>query len=272
MKTALLFICVGGLAAAGAYGAPGDVIRTFSVPGQPGNGIRGLAFDPSDGDVWAAGPHVQGDVRFGKFDAVTGGLVGSWASLPGAVWNFDIGFGYQVGGTKYLVVADKIPPRVRLYTTNGSFVGTMADPFAGGYDEGCACDWGGTTLWLTNSYAADVKRWGGGGWTSWAVVPEGRPEGVATGWGRVFVGTDYPDHIYEYDKNTGSVLRTITPPNWGYDFVGVGLGRVDAFGSEESVFIACYRSDYVIAEVSVGDVTAASATPASLGKVKALFK
>lgn len=53
--------------------------------------------------------------------------------------------------------------------------------------------------------------------------------------------------------------------------VGMSVGRVDAKGDEESVFLATFYPSFYICEVSVGDIYGMAVAPASLGKVKALF-
>jgi len=256
-----------------AYGAAGDIIRTFALAGQPSNGVRGLAYDWNDGNVWAAGPNANYDVSLGKFMPGSGSLVGSWRVLDGAVWCFDIGYGYRIGGTTYIIQVDKTAPRYRVYTTTGSYYGSLADPFTGGYDMGVACDWGGTYIYASNYSYAAIQRWNGATWSAWASVPAGPAEGVAAAWGRVFVVTSASDYkIYEFAAATGSLQRSIPLRNWGTQYmVGMSRGRVNATGSEESVLLAIYYPSCYICEVSVGDVTGVAVAPASLGRVKALY-
>jgi hypothetical protein len=261
------------LFAGGAFAAAGDVIRTFTLEGQPAQGVRGLAYDWSDGNVWAAGPRGQNDVLFGKFDPASASVVGSWRAVTEPFWCYDIAYGYVISATPYLVLLDGHRPRIRLYTTAGSYYGTLPDPFPDGYNEGCACD-GPSNLYLTNYRYKDVYWWNGSTWKGWAKVPGEKPEGVAAGWGRVFVVTAASDYkIYEFGAETGSLQRSIPLNNWGTRYmVGMSIGRVNAKGGEESVFLAIYYPSSYICEVSVGDVTGAAVAPASLGKVKALFK
>ncbi len=273
MRYAVVLFAVCALAYS-AYGVAGDVIRTFTLAGQPANGVRGLAFDWSDGNVWAAGAEMTQDIRLGKFRPASGSLVGSWRTLNGAYWCFDIGFGYKKGGTRYIVQIDRLAPRYRLYTTTGSYYGSLADPFPGSYNQGVACDWNGTYIYASNYGYAEIRRWTGATWSAWATTPAGPAAGVAAGWGRVFVVSTSSDYkIYEFNDATGALQRSIPLRNWGTQYVmGMSRGRVNAKDDEESVFLAVYYPSFYISEVSVGDVTGTAVAPSSLGKVKAVFR
>jgi len=256
------------------YGAAGDVISTFTLTGQPSYGVRGLAYDWSDGNVWAAGPVANYNIYLGKFRPATRSLVGSWRSLKEPNWCFDLGYGYRIGGTRYIVLVDNRTPRIRLYTTTGSYYGSLPDPFSGGYDEGAACDWDGRYIYASNYSFTAIYRWNTATWSPWATAPASPVMGVAAAWGRVFVVTSASDYkIYEFGAETGSLQRSIPLNNWGTQYmVGMSIGRVDAKGGEESVFLAIFYPSFYICEVSVGDITAAALAPASLGAVKALFR
>jgi hypothetical protein len=272
MKTALVLIAT--LAIVGsAFGTAGSVIRSFTLPGQPASGARGLAYDWSDGNIWAAGPATTNVIQFGKFNPTTGSMVVNWATASGAYWVFDIGYGYQVSGTRYLVFVDQNAPRVRLFTTTGSYYGSMSDPFSGGYDEGVDCDWDGTYVYLTNYAQTPIYRWTGSSWSSFATVPATPPMGCATGWGKVFAVTTSSDYkIYQYNTS-GSLEASIPLQNWGTTYmVGMSIGRQNVVGSEDSVFLAVFYPSSMIYEVSVGDVAGSGIAPSSLGKIKTLYR
>ncbi|MGQ9705682.1 MAG: hypothetical protein ACUVWP_01585 [bacterium] len=57
----LLFITIN------AFSVPGDTIRTFKLDGQPYGGVHGLAYDPVDGNIWAASPEGPNLCYFCKF-------------------------------------------------------------------------------------------------------------------------------------------------------------------------------------------------------------
>lgn len=270
---AVLSLLVALAASNPVYGAAGDVIRTFAVSGQPSSGIRGLAFDWRDANVWAAGPNTTQDVRLGKFRPGSGSLVGSWRPLTGAYWCFDIGYGYRIGGTRYIIQMGGSAPRCRVFTTTGSYYGSFADPYTGGYDEGAACDWVGRYIYASNYSFTAIHRWNIATWSPWATVPAGPAMGVAAAWGRVFVITTSPDYkIYEFSDATGSLQRSIPLNNWGTRYmVGLSRGRVNAKAGEESVFVAIFYPASYICEVSVGDITGTAVAPSSLGCIKALY-
>lgn len=261
------------IAAAGVVSAaPGAIIASFALTGQPAQGVRGLAYDWSDDDVWAAGPVAANNVRFAKFDPVTRSVLSSWNQLPGMYWVYDLGFGYQIGGNRYFVALDQYTPRMRLFTTAGSYYGSMPDPFSLGYDEGVDCDWGGTYVYASNYNSAAVYRWRGSSWEPWAQVEEMETLGVACGWGRVFVLTSETFKIFVFNQTTGSLMQTISISGFTtHRPVGMSIGRVDASAAEESVFIAVWSPAALIYEVSVGNITANALGPASWGKLKAIY-
>lgn len=275
MKTAAIIVATAALAgAAVVWPAAGDIIRSFTLASQPADAVRGLAKDWSDGNIWAAGVQTENDIRFAKFNATTTALVTGWTQFQGAVWQYDLGYGYMSGGNRYFVAVDSYFPRLRVYDTTGSLVGTMPDPYTVPLDVGIDCDWGGTLVFFTNYNYNVIQRWNGSGWATWATVPY-PTMGVATGWGRVFAVSGWGDFkIYEYYLNSGMFSRSIPLNGWPPNgtLVGMSIGRVNALGSEESVFIAVYEPADLIYEVSIGDVTGTTLAPSSLGKIKTLYR
>lgn len=272
MKTALVVIAT--LAIVGsAFGAAGSIIRSFTLAGQPAQGVRGLAYDWSDNNIWAAGPAATNNIVFGKFVPATGSMVVNWTRASGQYWVFDIGYGLGSGTTRDFVFVDQNPPRLRRWTTAGSYVGSITDPFSGGYDEGFDCDWGGTYMFVTNYAQTPVYRWNGSSWASFATMPATPPMGCATGWGKVFVVTTSADYkIYQFNM-AGSLERSIPLQNWGTRYmVGMSTGRQDCVGDEDSVFLAIFYPSSMLYEVSIGDVAATGIAPTSLGKIKSLYK
>jgi len=270
---AVLSLLIAFAVTSSVYGAAGDVIRTFALAGQPSSGVRGLAFDWSDANVWAAGPNATGDVWLAKFNPRSGSLVGSWRPLDGAYWCFDIGYGYRIGGKRYIIHLDDRAPRYRVSTTTGSYYGSFPNPYSGGWGTGAACDWVGRYVYASNYSFTTIYRWNIATWSPWANIPTRPPMGIAEAWGRVFVVTTVPDYkIYEFNAATGSLQRTIPLNDWGQRYmVGMSRGRINAIGGEESVFLALFHPSNSICEVSVGDITGTAVAPSSLGKIKALF-
>ncbi|NIT37351.1 MAG: hypothetical protein GTN49_12790 [candidate division Zixibacteria bacterium] len=272
MKTFLVTFAI--LAIVGtAFGAAGSTIRSFTLPGQPAQGPRGVAYDWSDDNIWVAGPQRTNSIIFGKFNPTTGSMVVNWRSATGAYWVFDIGYGYQVGGTRYLLFVDQNAPRLRLFTTAGSQYGSIQNPFSGGYNEGVACDWGGKLVYGTNYSYGDIYKWSGTAWSKFATCPGRPPMGCATGWDKVFVVTTSADYkIYQF-STTGSLEKSIPLLNWGRRYmVGMSIGRKDVVGNEDSVFLCIFYPSKMIYEVSVGDIVGTGIVPTSLGKIKSLYK
>lgn len=272
MKTALVVIAT--LAIVGsAFGAAGSIIRSFTLSGQPGNGVRGLAYDWSDNNVWAAAPFGTSNIQFCKFNPATGSLVVNWTRASGQYWVFDIGYGYQVGGTRYFIFIDQSAPRLRRWTTTGSYVGSLTDAFSGSYDEGFACDWKGTFMYCTNYAQTTIQKWGGSSWSAFGTVPGSPVMGCAAGWGRVFVVTTQADYKVYVFNNAGSLERSIPLLNWGTRYtIGMSTGRQNVVGDEDSVFIGVFYPSAMIYEVSIGDVAQTGIAPTSLGKIKSLYK
>lgn len=259
---------LGVAAAALVQAAPGTIVRSFSLPGQPAMGVRGLAKDWDDGNVWAVGVQATGNVWFGKFNAATGSMVTSWGTLQGLYWAYDAGYGYLYGGNRMLVLPDGT--NLRLYTTAGLFVTSIAAGFS---VAGLDCDWLGSYIFAGDSSSAIIRR-GPGTWTNWASYTGGTCSGLATGWGRVFIVTPPTDaKFYEFTgiyNSSGSFVRSF--PHSLNLMTGMSIGRVNGYGDEETLFVACIAPSYLIYEVSVGDVSGTAVFPASLGRVKALFK
>ncbi len=273
MKTALVVIATLAIITS-AFGSAGSIIRSFTLAGQPAsNGVRGLAYDWTDNNVWAAGPVGSGNnCQFAKFNPTTGSVITSWTTAAGQYWCFDIGYGYQVSGTRYLVLVDQNAPRLRVYTTTGSYYGTLTDPYSGGYDEGFDCDSAGTIMYCTNYAFTAIQKWGGSSWGVFGTVPGTPVMGCATGWGKVFAVTTQSDYkIYQFNT-AGSLEASIPLQGWSMYMVGMSTGRQNVVGSEDSVFLAVFYPSPMIYEVSVGDVAGSGIAPSSIGKIKSLYR
>jgi hypothetical protein len=66
---------------------------------------------------------------------------------------------------------------------------------------------------------------------------------------------------------------TIHLKNLPANFVaGLSLGRVDAVGANESLYLGIKSGDHSVVEVEVKDYAGVAVAPTSLGRVKALFR
>lgn len=270
------------LAAATAWAAPGDIIGSFHLAGTPGNGVRGLDKDWADGNIWVAGPDFFYCATLAKFDAQTHSILVPWTKLyPETSWCNDLGYGFVYNGNRVVVVTDISGPDLKMWTTTGSYCGGFPTQMPIDDPLGFGCDWGGTLCFGTPYDSQTIYRWDGTKWGTWTTSP-GRATyyaGVGVGWNRVFAVTSEPDYkIYEWqnlNSNTGSLTRSFPLKDWpaGRYVIGLGIGRPDALGNEESVFLASQQNpEGYVFEVSVGDVSGAGVAPSSLGRVKALFR
>lgn len=266
-----------------ALGAPGSIIRSFSLSNQPFYGVRGLAKDWADGNIWAAGPDFLGLAELAKFNATTGSLIISWSALLNSDSCYDIGYGYLYGGNRVIVLGNDSAPAWRMWRTTGSYVGPFPQqPPTVTVPYGIGCDWGGTFCFATTDTYTNITRWSGAAWATWFMFAPLFMRGNDTGWGRLFVVSNPPGAtIREYRgiyNATGSLSRAFYISNWSDSraVVGLAIGRVNATGTEESVFVATYTTSapyiYLIYEISVGDITGTDVTPTSLGKIKALYE
>lgn len=287
MKRVIRICAAGAALAASAFAEPGDVIWWGHIPATENIVIGGLAMDWNDGKIWAAGP-VSGTTRqckYCKFDPETHQLVRPWASMASTVGScFDIGCGYEYGGTKCLVVNDDVDysPYTKIVDPrDGSYKGGLPDYFSKpSYTAGCAVDAETNDVYISSNMrvldgGADdprVARYDGEAWSVFANVGEAN-EGLAVGWGRVFLLRMYPFYdIYVFDKE-GRHEDTIHVKRSPANFIaGLSCGRVDAVGANESLFFGIKSGDHSVVEVEVKDYAGVAVAPASLGRVKALFR
>ncbi len=285
-KVIRIYFIIAGLAFS-AHAEPGDVIWWGKIPASEQVVIGGLAYDPQDGKIWAAGP-VAGTTRqckYCKFDPETRELVKPWAAMASAVGScFDVGCGYEYGGVRCLVVNDDVdysPFTKIIDPRDGSHKGSLPDYYSRpSYTAGCAVDPETNDVYISsNARTADggtddprVVRYRGGAWQVFATVGEAN-EGLAVGWGYVFLLRMYPFYdVYVFDKS-GELTDTIHLKNLPANFVaGLSLGRVDAVGANESLYIGIKSGDHSVVEVEVKDYAGVAVAPTSLGRVKALFR
>ncbi len=281
-----------GIAAAAAlvapaFAGPGETIWWGQIPATENIVIGGLAYDPEDGKIWAAGPvgSTQYQCRYCKFDPQTHQLVRPWAAMASTVGScFDVGYGYEYGGVRCLVVNDDVdysPYTKIIDPRDGLQKGSLPDYFSKpSYTAGCAVDWKTSDVYISSNVRVldggtddpRVARYDGKQWNVFASVGEAN-EGLAVGWGRVFLLRMYPFYdIYVFDME-GKLEDTIHLKNLPANFVaGLSLGRVDAVGANESLFIGIKSPDHHVVEVEVKDYAGVAVAPASVGRVKALFR
>ncbi len=273
--------------AAAALAEPGDTIWWGQIPASENIVVGGLDMDWNDGKIWAAGPvsETTGRCRYCKFDPETHQLVKPWASMAPTVGScFDIGYGYEYGGVKCLVVNDDFyySPYTKIIDPgDGSYKGALPNYFSKpSYTAGCAVDWKTNDVYISSNVRvldggtddARIARYDGEAWNVFATVGEAN-EGLGVGWGHVFLLRMFPYYdIYVFGME-GKLEDTVHLKNLPANFVaGLSLGRVDAVGTNESLFIGIKSADHSVVEVEVKDYAGAPVAPASVGRVKALFR
>jgi len=260
------------------YSSPGDTIREFTLSGQPSYGIRGLEYDPYDGNIWCAGPNSQDNVIFCKFlSGQVDSIVHNWQRLDSQHWCFDIAYKYVYDGRDCIVVCDSTSPRYKLYdVVDGSYVGFLPDAFSGGYNEGISADyknnWG-VTLYASNYSYTDIMRWDGSSWSNWATTMS-PSMGLCYGWAHVFNIITSPVYkILSFYVADGQMDNEIQLNNWGTTYmVGLARGRDNYNGTNETLYTACYYPSNFIREIDIGNYNQTGIEATSVGNIKALFK
>ena len=276
MKSLLILLVI--LSVGCVYAGKGDIISEFTLSGQPTGGVRGLAYDPYDGNIWAAGPNDLYENIFCKFENdETHTIVQQWQLLEGQYWIFDIGYKYIFDGKDCIVTWAHHPhDNYYLYDkTDGSYIGSLPDPFPSGYGEGVSGDyengWG-VTLYVTNYGYDDIMKWDGSLWTVWATTLS-PAMGCCYGWSHVFVIHTYPAYkIRSIRVSDSTVEEDIPLNNWGECYmVGLSRGRDNFDGINETLYTATFFPSNLIKEIDIGNYNQTDIEATSVGNIKAMF-
>ena len=246
----LVSLCIAG---------PGDVIRYQSIPGQPF--FMGLARDWDTGNIWMCGPDGSNNTKFAQLDPLTMNIVGSWTTISTVYWGFDIGYGYEMGGKKYLVVTDQQDPYAKLIDpTDGSWDGSLPNYYGETeYTMGCAVDWNTNEVHLASYYNSNSVFFDGSSYNIFSTTSDPRIKGIATGWGHVFLLRNSPYFDIEvYDVTTGAFVETISMSGFGGNsLIGLACGRENAVNENESIFVFGTMYENLF-EVEIGDYSGSS--------------
>jgi len=270
---ALMFVT-----AISVYAEKGDIVREFTLEGQPSYGIRGLEYDPADGNIWCAGPNSQDNVVFCKFiSGDANSIVHNWKKLVSQNWCRDIAYKYIYDGIDCIVVCDSVSPRYKLYDVrDGSYVGFLPDAFSGGSDYGISADyknnWG-VTLYASNYSYTDIMKWNGSSWNVWATTTS-PSMGLCYGWAHVFNIITAPVYkIFSFYIADGKLDDEIQLNNWGTTYmVGLARGRDNYDGKNDTLYTACYYPSNFIREIDIGNYNQTDITTTSVGSIKSMFK
>jgi hypothetical protein len=269
------FIFVGlSLISIYVFSVPGDTISTFTLEGQPTWGAHGLAYDPADGNIWAAGPNDNNNCIFCKFKNDTShSIVQNWQKLQGQYWVYDIGYPYLYSSIDTIVAVDMNSPRIKIYNKdNGQYLGSFSsDPFGSDtagidinkYDK--------LTSYASGYQISLIRKWNGYSWSDWA-TPGSHPLGVAFGWDHIFVIHTSPTYSIWVFNLDGTKDAEIKLNNWTSGLMyGLSRGRDNCVGENDSLYATCESPSRVIKEIEIGDYNTEIETT-SIGDIKALFK
>lgn len=257
-----------------AFADPGDIVRSQSLSGQPAGGVRGLAMDWDTGMIWVAGIAGGNNVRYTTMDPVTMSA-GTWQSVESSVyWVFDIGYGYEDSGTKYLLINDMNSPFTKMIDpADGSYCGNLPDYFNISDDtDGCSVDWDNNNVYLS-SYGNDDVVYYNGSHNIFATISGARNMGAAVGWEHLFILRTTTYYTIEVYQLNGTFVESIplegwSPGNW---VMGLSCGRENAVGDNETLFFADFIT-HQIHEVEVGNyTTGTNLARASWATIKASF-
>lgn len=258
-----------------AFATPGDVIRGQALTGQPAGGVRGLAMDWDTGMIWVAGIAGGNNVRYTTMDPSTM-TAGTWQSADSSVyWVYDIGYGYDISGTKYLLINDINSPFTKLIDpADGSYDGNLPDYYSEDDDtDGCSVDWDTNNVYLS-SYANDeVVYYDGSSHTIVATISGAKNMGTAVGWGHLFVLRTTPYYTIEVYLLDGTFVESIPLTGWdtGHWVMGLSCGQEDGVGNNETLFFADFIT-HQVHEIEVGDYTSGgNVEEATWGQIKAGF-
>ncbi|RLC44270.1 MAG: hypothetical protein DRH44_02840 [Candidatus Coatesbacteria bacterium] len=258
------------------YADPGDIIRTFDLDGNQGYGIWGLAYDPEDGNIWAAQDKRDDDYsKFCKFRNDEGHeIIQDWQELENNIWVDDIAYPYSYEGKDTLVILDNStdgPTLMNIYDKEtGEYLGRVTNEFLISY--GIEASHNGNILYASDWLPGEIYTFYGYNW-GWFSDCEEDAVGVAYGWERVFVIHNItPPSIWVFDLD-GNLEDEIEVNGWdGYGVSGLSRGRENISGYNESLYVAVYDTHgySIIYEIEVGDYNTAI-NSSSVGEIKALF-
>lgn len=256
------------------FSDPGDIIRSQSISGQPANGIRGLARDWGTDRIWVAGPEDIYNVMYTSLDIETL-APDAWKTASGSLhWVFDIGYGYDMGGTVCLLMNDQQSPFTKLIDpSDGSYLGNLPDYYsAADYTNGCAVDTSSNSVYLSSHGNPEIVLFDGTSFNLFGSAAGAKNMGAAVGWDHIFIIRTDPYYSIEVYDPGGGFVQSIPLSGWTSSnyVMGLACGREDVSGDNESLFFADFITQQVH-EVEVGDYTGTSLQQTTWGQIKAGF-
>jgi len=241
-KVGLVFLAA-GLAAAAAWGAFGDILQSFPAPNS-----YPLALAYENGYLWVycnTSPY-----NFYRVNPSNGSVVASFVSPGGSV-----GRGAAWDGT-YLYTGNSTTDYIFRMSTTGSVYGSFGvSNFYGGLT------WDHTYLWYTGTSPNYFYRMTTAGSVNSSFSATFYPFDPGSDGTYIYCGTYTPSQQIYKLTTAGSIVESHAPPAnypWGCTHDGTDLW----FGTTTGTNYIWRVDDGVLSNVA----------PASLGKVKALFK
>jgi len=259
-------------AAAGAAAGAGTILNSFLVPGVSANGPRGLAFNGAD-TYAVADNRALNQVRVLKFtyNGSFASVVSSFNCPTNIRWAMDLAW-----RSGYLYVAEDLaaPNAVaRVFALNdatGSILASFNGPYPGGVHlNGLA--WDGVNL-HTSSYDSPwiFRLAPSGGVVDFWAAPHAHLNGLAFGGDKLWLVSTRPEYDVFRCARGGGVLGSFKF-DVNDEYVGGACWGRDTL---QTLFISTYSGGKYVYEVSAVETgePGAAVAPASLGRVKALYR
>jgi hypothetical protein len=253
---------------------PGDVINSFTVPGITEYGPRGLAYDPSADVYYVTTPIHENNVRVVKFsyDGLTPTVISTFTCASELYWPMDAA--WEVN----LAVAEDIDGEsvARVLFVKDS-TGEIVTSFNGPYPAGIRLNgltWSGSSFFTASFDSKTVyELTSAGSVVNSFNLPIDGVKGLA--WGADYLwavvadpyGGYYDDYVVYKLTATGTVVASYPYELDTATYVGGACwGRDD----QESLLISTYSGNQYIYEI--GFAEDATVTPASIGRIKAIYR
>jgi hypothetical protein len=275
MKSAapnLLALCAALALAASAGAYPGDIVASFYVPGVSSNGPRGLAFDGSS-YYFVADNRGPKQVRISKFtyDGETASLADAFNCPADVYWAMDLA--HRPG--RIYVASDYTSPSVRakvyvLDEDTGLITNKFNAPFGTGVHVN-GLTWDGSYLYASSYESPLVYRltFNGSVVASFA-SSHAANHGLAAAGSLLWLVSGRP-HYDARQYTTAGVPVASFMFDVNDEYVGGACAGRPSLGT---IFVSTYTGARYIYEVATDPRAygGVSVEPASLGRVKALFR
>jgi DNA-binding beta-propeller fold protein YncE len=253
---------------------PGDVINSFTVAGITEYGPRGLAYDPSADVYYVTTPIHENNVRVIKFsyDGSTPTVISTFTCASELYWPMDAAWEVNLALAED-IDGESVARVLFVEDDSGNIVTSFNGPYgAGTHLNGLT--WNGSSLFAASFDSKTVyELTSAGSVVSSFNLPIDGVKGLAWGAGYLWAvvadpyGGYYDDYVIYKLTGTGTVVASYPYELDAVTYVGGACwGRDD----QESLLISTYSGDQYIYEI--GFAEDATVTPASIGRIKAIYR